>query len=92
MAAAKARKVGDPFKDDTDQGPQVDKTQLDKILKYIDQGKKEGAKLLTGGGKLSGKGYFVEPTVFTEVKDDMLIAKDEIFGPVMSIMKFKDID
>ena len=65
VAAAKARKVGDPFKDDTDQGPQVDKTQLDKILNYIDQGKKEGAKLLTGGGKVSGKGYFVEPTVFT---------------------------
>lgn len=74
MAAAKARKVGDPFKDDADQG------------------KKEGAKLLTGWSKLSEKGYFVEPTVFTEVKDDMLIAKDEILGPVMSIIKFKDID
>lgn len=65
---------------------------MTKILKYIELGKKEGAKLLTGGNRHGKKGYFVEPTVFADVKDDMTIAKEEIFGPVMSIMKFKDID
>ena len=92
MEAAKARKVGDPFADDTDQGPQVDGEQMNKILGYINNGKKEGAKLLAGGNRHGSKGYFVEPTVFTEVKDDMTIAKEEIFGPVMSIMKFKTVD
>ncbi len=65
---------------------------MNKILGYIDKGKKEGAKLLTGGDRSGSKGYFVEPTVFSDVKDDMTIAKEEIFGPVMSILKFKDID
>jgi aldehyde dehydrogenase (NAD+) len=92
VEAAKKRKVGDPFQHDTDQGPQVDNEQLTKILKYIDLGKKEGAQLLTGGKRHGNKGYFVEPTVFADVKDEMTIAKEEIFGPVMSIMKFKDIN
>lgn len=61
-------------------------------MNYIDIGKKEGAKLLTGGKRVGSKGFFVEPTVFSDVKDDMTIAKEEIFGPVMSIMKFKNID
>jgi len=65
---------------------------MNKILGYISTGKKEGAKLLTGGSRVGNKGYFVEPTVFADVKDDMTIAKEEIFGPVMSILKFKDID
>lgn len=65
---------------------------MNKILGYIDRGKKEGAKLLTGGNRKGDKGFFVEPTVFSDVKDDMVIAKEEIFGPVMSIMKFKTID
>ena len=65
---------------------------MEKILNYIDIGKKEGAKLLTGGKRVGNKGYFVEPTVFTDVQDNMTIAKEEIFGPVMSILKFKDID
>lgn len=90
--AAKNRKVGDPFAMDTDQGPQVDKDQFGKILNYIETGKKEGAKLLTGGKRHGTKGWFVEPTVFADVKDDMTIAKEEIFGPVMSILKFKDVD
>lgn len=92
VEAAKKRKVGDPFAADTDQGPQVDKDQFNKILNYIEVGKKEGAKLLTGGKRVGSKGYFIEPTVFSDVKDDMTIAKEEIFGPVMSIMKFKNID
>jgi len=61
-------------------------------MNYIDIGKKEGAKLLTGGKRVGSKGWFVEPTVFADVKDDMTIAKEEIFGPVMSILKFKNID
>lgn len=89
---SKARVVGDPFNANTDQGPQVDKTQFGKIMNYIDIGKLEGAKLQTGGKRVGTKGYFIEPTVFSDVTDDMVIAKEEIFGPVMSIMKFKDID
>jgi len=61
-------------------------------MNYINIGKKEGAKLLTGGKRVGSKGWFVEPTVFSDVKDDMTIAKEEIFGPVMSIMKFKTVD
>lgn len=61
-------------------------------MNYIDIGKKEGAKLLTGGKRVGSRGWFVEPTVFADVKDDMTIAKEEIFGPVMSILKFKDVD
>merc|ERR1719359_1644899 len=59
---------------------------------YIEQGKKEGATAVIGGGRQGDKGYFVQPTVFTDVKDDMLIAKEEIFGPVMQLMKFKTLD
>jgi len=92
VEAAKKRKVGDPFDPKTDQGPQVDKDQFNKILGYIETGKKEGAKLLTGGARVGNKGWFVEPTVFADVKDDMTIAKEEIFGPVMSILKFKNVD
>ena len=85
-------KVGDPFSDDIKYGPQVDKIQFDKILDLIDVGKKEGAKLECGGGRLTEKGYFVEPTVFSNVSDDMRIAKEEIFGPVQQIFKFKNIE
>jgi aldehyde dehydrogenase (NAD+) len=92
VEASKKRKVGDPFANDTDQGPQVDNDQFKKILGYIEAGKKEGAKLLTGGKRVGNKGFFVEPTVFSDVKDDMTIAKEEIFGPVMSILKFKSVD
>ena len=59
---------------------------------FIESGKKEGAKLLTGGKRHGTKGYFVEPTVFADVQDNMTIAKEEIFGPVMSILKFKNVD
>ncbi|XP_077233750.1 aldehyde dehydrogenase 2C4 isoform X2 [Tasmannia lanceolata] len=89
---AKRRVVGDPFDPHVEQGPQVDKKQFEKILAYIEHGKKEGATLLTGGKPFGDKGYYIEPTIFTDVKEDMLIAKDEIFGPVMSLMKFKTVD
>ncbi|XP_015747877.1 PREDICTED: aldehyde dehydrogenase, mitochondrial-like [Acropora digitifera] len=70
----------------------VDGTQLAKILDLIESGNKEGANLLYGGAKHGDKGFFVQPTVFSDVQDDMRIAKEEIFGPVMQIMKFKDMD
>ncbi|XP_058074813.1 aldehyde dehydrogenase family 2 member C4-like [Magnolia sinica] len=89
---AKSWVVGDPFDPNVHQGPQVDKVQFEKVLKYIEHGKREGATLLTGGKACGEKGYYIEPTIFTDVKDDMLIAKDEIFGPVMSLMKFKTVE
>jgi aldehyde dehydrogenase (NAD+) len=92
VARAKSRTVGNPFDKSTEQGPQVDQDQFNKVMGYIDSGKKEKATLATGGGRVGDKGYFIEPTVFTDVKDDMKIAQEEIFGPVMTILKFKDMD
>jgi aldehyde dehydrogenase (NAD+) len=89
---AQTQKVGDPFDPATTQGPQVSQEQCDRIMGYIDAGKKEGAKLLTGGKRVGDKGYFIEPTVFDGVNDEMKIAKEEIFGPVMNILKFKNVD
>src|SRR6202042_962084 len=91
VSRARARKVGDPFDAATEQGPQVDQAQFDKVLGYIDSGKREGASMLCGGGRWGDRGYFVEPTVFADVQDHMKIAEEEIFGPVMSIIKFKDM-
>jgi len=89
---ARKRVVGDPFAQNTNQGPQIDIEHMNNILNYISIGSREGAKLLTGGKRLGKKGYFIEPTVFSDVKDEMTIAKEEIFGPVMSILKFSSID
>ncbi|KAG5672905.1 hypothetical protein PVAND_002993 [Polypedilum vanderplanki] len=89
---AKTRKIGCPFNTDTLQGPQVDQDTFDKILNYIDYGKEDGAKLEIGGKRWGNEGFFIEPTVFSNVTDDMRIAQDEIFGPVQSILKFKTID
>lgn len=89
---AKERKVGDPFADGTQQGPQVDEEQFKKILGYIESANKEGAKLQAGGKRFGDVGYFVEPTVFSDVTDCMTIAREEIFGPVQSIFKFKTLD
>ncbi len=89
---SKARKLGDPLDPSTEQGPQVSQEQMDKILGYVDLGQKQGAKLLSGGKRHGSKGFFVEPTVFDGVKDDMTIAKDEIFGPVVSVLPFKGVD
>ena len=92
VARAKTRKLGDPFDPKTTQGPQVDLDQFNKILGYIDKGKSEGAHCLTGGTRFGNKGYFIEPTVFANVTDDMAIARDEIFGPVLSILPFKNTE
>ncbi|CAL9115274.1 unnamed protein product [Musa textilis] len=90
--SAKSWVVGDPFDPNVQQGPQVDKTQFERVLSYIELGKTEGATLLTGGTRCGDKGYYIEPTIFTDVKEEMRIAQEEIFGPVMSLMKFKTIE
>ncbi|XP_042975404.1 aldehyde dehydrogenase family 2 member C4-like isoform X2 [Carya illinoinensis] len=90
---ARAWIVGDPFDPKAQQGPQVDLKQFEKILSYIEHGKREGATLLTGGKPVADqKGYYIEPTIFADVKEEMLIAKDEIFGPVMALAQFKTIE
>ncbi len=88
--AVKKIAVGDPWKADTQMGPLSMKRQLDRVMGYIEKGRKEGAKLVTGGGrpKDMNHGYFVEPTIFSNVDTDMTIAKEEIFGPVVSVMPY----
>ena len=88
----KNRRLGDPFDPETEQGPQIDQDQFDKILKYVDYGKQDGAQCVSGGKRFGEQGYFVEPTLFTDVTDDMRIAREEIFGPVLSVLKFSDVD
>jgi len=92
VAKAKGRLVGDPFDMATEQGPQVSQEQSDRIMSYIDAGQKEGAKMLLGGKRVGNRGYFIEPTVFSGVTDDMKIAREEIFGPVLNVLRFKNID
>ncbi|GBL48677.1 aldehyde dehydrogenase (NAD(P)(+)) ald5 [Candidozyma auris] len=92
VAAAEAVKVGNPFDEDTLQGAQNSWNQMDKILKYIESGKAEGAKLLYGGERTEGKGFFIKPTIFGDVTEKMKIVTEEIFGPVITVHKFKTID
>lgn len=87
--------VGDPFKDDTFQGPQVTKAQFEKVLSYIEAGKSDGAKLVAGGEAfkdVGGKGFFIAPTIFSDVKDNMRIYREEVFGPFVVISSFKTED
>eukprot|EP00922_Rhytidocystis_sp_ex-Travisia-forbesii_P054078 GHVS01080227.1.p1 GENE.GHVS01080227.1~~GHVS01080227.1.p1 ORF type:complete len:556 (+),score=73.11 GHVS01080227.1:75-1670(+) len=92
VVRAKQANMSSPNDMNCTHGPQVDKIQFDKIMGFIEIGKKEGAKCQTGGQKKQGKGFYVEPTVFSEVKDEMKICQEEIFGPVMCLLKFKTID
>jgi aldehyde dehydrogenase (NAD+) len=92
IARARKRRVGDPLDPRTDQGPQVSESQFDRIMGYIESGKREGATLACGGKRVGDRGYFIQPTVFSDVQDEMKIAREEIFGPVMSIIAFKDMD
>ncbi|KAJ8674126.1 hypothetical protein QAD02_005388 [Eretmocerus hayati] len=85
-------KVASAFEPDAFQGPQIDLKGFNKVLSLIETGKKEGAKCELGGKRLGNAGYFIEPTVFTNVTDDMTIAKEEIFGPVQSIFKFQTLE
>jgi len=82
--------VGDPFDKNTFQGPQVSQLQFDRIMSYIEHGKEAGAVVETGGKRKGDKGFFIEPTIFSNVTEDMKIMQEEIFGPVCSISKFKD--
>ena len=84
--------VGDPFGENTFQGPQVSQLQFDRIMNYIKAGKEAGAKVETGGNRMGDKGYFIEPTIFSNVSPDMKIVQEEIFGPVCSISKFETED
>src|SRR5271156_5948025 len=92
VTRAQKRTVGDPFDPKTEQGPQVDQAQFDRVMGYIESGQSEGATLACGGKRVGNRGYFVEPTVFADVQDDMKIAREEIFGPVMSVIPFKNLD
>jgi len=93
--------IGSPLDDTTNKaaadgkivhGPLVNKAQFSKVLSYIDKGNAEGAKLVCGGKRHGTQGYFVEPTLFSEVTDGMAIAKEEIFGPVLVVLKFSTFD
>jgi len=91
-ARAAKNVVGDPFAENTFQGPQVSQLQFDRIMGYIDAGKQAGAKVEIGGERHGKEGYFIQPTIFSNVSEDMKIMQEEIFGPVCSIAKFKDED
>ena len=80
--------IGDPQDERTNFGPMVSDRQLNIVLSYINKGKAEGARLITGGDRIPGDGYYIQPTVFADVTDDMSIAREEVFGPLMSVLSF----
>ncbi len=89
-------KIGEPLSDDSDMGPINNKGQYQKVLHYIEAGKADGGRLMTGGKRPTGeafkKGYWIEPTVFADMKPDMRLAREEVFGPVLSVFRWTDID
>jgi betaine-aldehyde dehydrogenase len=89
-----AMRIGDPMNPETQVGPLISEQHMHKVLSYIDRGRAEGARILTGGMRVTTgalkKGYFVAPTVFDDCRDDMSIVREEIFGPVMSVLEFED--
>ncbi|GLA66759.1 mitochondrial aldehyde dehydrogenase [Aspergillus tubingensis] len=91
---AKSSKVGDPFGENISQGPQISKTQFDRVMAYIVSGVRQGARLVLGGTPLNqgGPGFFILPTIFADVTDDMIISREEIFGPVVVISAFETED
>ena len=84
--------IGDPMDEATNFGPMASEAQLNITLRYIEKGKAEGAKLLMGGERISKDGYWITPAIFTDVTDDMTIAREEVFGPLLSILEFDDED
>ena len=94
VALVKGLKLGDPLSEDSRMGPMNSKMQYEKALHYMKAGQEDGARLMTGGKKAAGfdRGFWVEPTVFADVTRDMRIAKEEIFGPVLSVFKWKNIE
>ncbi len=87
MCVDRAKKITMGTEEGKFQGPQVDEIQFKKILAYIECGKQQGAKCILGGKRYGTTGYYIEPTIFSDVQDEMKIAKEEIFGPVMQLMK-----
>jgi acyl-CoA reductase-like NAD-dependent aldehyde dehydrogenase len=92
VARAKKLRLGDPTRKTTEVGPLINKKAVEKTAKYVEIGKREGAKMLCGGERPSGKGFFYQPTVFEDAKKDMRIAQEEIFGPVLSVLEFRTLD
>jgi aldehyde dehydrogenase (NAD+) len=94
VTAVRGMKVGDPFEAETQMGPLAMERQLKRVQGYIAKGRDEGARLVTGGGRPRGldRGYFVEPTVFADVDSRMTIAQEEIFGPVVSFIRYDGLD
>ncbi len=93
IAVAKEIRVGDPLDPQTQMGPVVDSSQMDRVLAYIEKGRGEGADLRLGGGRIAGSdGYFIAPTLFDRVDNRMTIAQEEIFGPVLSVITARDAD
>jgi aldehyde dehydrogenase (NAD+) len=92
--AASAMKVGDPLDPATEVGPMFASRHRDRVEGYIAKGRDEGARVVTGGGRPSGfdKGWYVEPTIFADVDNTMTIAQEEIFGPVLSVIPYDDVD
>jgi aldehyde dehydrogenase (NAD+) len=90
IARAKSLRMGDPLDRATSLGPVISEKQMKSILDYVDVGQQEGASLVTGGEKIGERGYFISPAVFANVKHEMRISQEEIFGPVVSVIKFKD--
>src|SRR6202011_6172408 len=95
VARASKMRPADPLDPKTRMGAIVSQEQMQTVLGYIETGKKDGAKLVMGGNRVTvdgGKGFFIEPTIFGDVKNDMKIAREEIFGPVLSVLAFEDVD
>jgi aldehyde dehydrogenase (NAD+) len=91
-ARAKSMRIGDPLEASTSMGPLVSEVQMNRVLSYIDIGRSEGARVVTGGARATDKGYYVQPTVFAGVEHEMRVSQEEIFGPVATVIKFKDDD
>jgi aldehyde dehydrogenase (NAD+) len=87
---AQSLKLGDPFAEGAYQGPQVSQIQYDRIMDFIKSGKDEGATVHLGGDRFGNEGYWINPTIFTDVKPEMKIVKEEIFGPVGVVIKFEN--
>jgi acyl-CoA reductase-like NAD-dependent aldehyde dehydrogenase len=93
---ARALRVGNPLHPETEMGSQISQAQLDRVLGYIEEGRREGARILCGGERDTegekARGFFVKPTIFADVKPQMKIAQEEIFGPVLATLKFRDAE
>ena len=88
--AAKALRLGGPQDSNVDLGPLISRKQLERVLKFLDEGRRDGAEIVAGGERLDRPGYFVKPTVLTRVREDMRLMREEIFGPVVAVVPFDD--